>query len=259
MNSNQERFITKLPIIRGVIKKVDNTVKEKGLVGAMKHLVARSHSKIVVVGFDTVLENVLKAKSVVIVANHPFEAEPAALISTLPERKDISLIINSDFMHISKELDEYFIPVFVGHHKHEKGRDFLGVFFNTIMPQKRESDEEARVKNRESIANASQKLKQGGLVIIFPGKRGINGKWFSGVGHLLKGVGQNVYIVKAYIEGTSNKDRLRVFGRAGKLLPQLKVYFAKPETFVNDNREGKEIAQMLEAEYNEWIETFHQL
>lgn len=255
MNKNQERFITKLPIIRGAIKKVDKTVHEKGLIGATKHLVKRSKTNLIVTGWDAELETVLQTKPVVIVANHPYEGEPAALISTLPERRDVSLIINSDFMHISKELDEYFIPVFVGHHKHAKGRDLLGVFFNTIMPQKRESDDEARVKNRESVAKATQKLKVGGMVIIFPAKRGINGRWFSGVGHLLKSVGDNVYVVKAYIEGTSNKDRLRVFGRAGKFLPQLKVNFAKPKHFTSNAKEGKEIAQMLEAEYNEWIET----
>lgn len=255
MNKKQERFITKLPIIRGVIRKVDATVKEKGLVGAMKHFAARSHSKIGVVGFEVELENVLQTKSVVLVANHPFEGEPAALISSLPDRRDISLIINSDFMHISKELDKYFIPVFVGHHKHAQGRDLLGVFFNTLMPQKRDSDEEARVKNRESMTKASQKLKHGGMVIIFPGKRGINGKWFSGVGHLLKSVGSEVYVVKAYIEGTSNKDRLRVFGKSGRFLPQLTVYYAKPNKFESGAKEGKEIAQMLEAEYNEWVKT----
>lgn len=252
---SKRRAITKLPVIRGVIRKVDKTVKEEGLVGAMKRLAVRSHSKIVVAGYDTQLEIVLQTKPVVIVANHPYEGEPAALISTLPERRDISLIINSDFMNISIELDEYFIPVFVGHHRHAQGRDFLGVFFNILMPQKRDSDEEARAKNRESIATASQKLKNGGLVIIFPGKRGVNGKWFSGVGHLLKSVGSEVYVVKAYIEGTSNKDRLRVFGKSGRFLPQLTVYYAKPNKFESGAKEGKEIAQMLEAEYNEWVKT----
>ena len=76
-----------------------------------------------------------------------------------------------------------------------------------------------------------------------------------GSGFLASDIFSKASGVKAYIEGTSNKDRLRVFGKSGRFLPQLTVYYAKPNKFESGAKEGKEIAQMLEAEYNEWVKT----
>lgn len=237
-------------------KKLDESLQKIGLQMTAAKLLKYSHTKLLIKNLTPTLIEILKDQPVVVMGNHPFEAEPIVLIASLPPRKNVKLIINSDFMNISKELDKHLIPVYVAHHPHEKGRDFLGLIYNTIFPVKKNSQEKAQQKNRESISKAAKYIKKGEMILIFPGKRGVNGKWFSGIGHLLKGVGDNkVFVVNCYIEGTSPLDRLRFIKGIGFLLPKITVTFGKAEDFKYQRYDGKEIVHKLEEDYNGWFES----
>jgi hypothetical protein len=117
--------------------------------------------------------------------------------------------------------------------------------------------DEEHAKNINSIDLAIKKVKDGGLVIIFPGRRSRDGHWFSGVGHLIKGLGRNsnAHIIKVYVEGTSNADYLRMLPLLGKFLPTITIHYSLStpvSSFFEDD--GKKIAAKLETKYNQWVE-----
>ena len=236
--------------------KIDKSLNENGIQITARKLLIYSSTRLVVDGLTPQLKEILQNEAVVIVANHPFEAEPIVLFSSLPPRKNVKLIINSDFMNISKKLNSYLIPVYVSHHKREKKRDLIGWVFNAIFPTKVYSKDEAQAKNKENIEIASELLKKGEMILIFPGKRGVNGRWFSGVGHMLKGTGgSNVYIVNCFINGTSYFDRLRFVKLIGRILPKITLTFSDAQAFKYKNYDGKTIAEKLEKEYLAWVES----
>lgn len=91
---------------------------------------------------------------------------------------------------------------------------------------------------------------------MFPGRRAVDNRWFSGIGYLLKGAktDKKIYVVMAYIQGTSDLDYLRIIPGLSKFLPEIKVTFNYPQE-VNDilDKNPKEITSILEEEYNDWI------
>lgn len=102
-------------------------------------------------------------------------------------------------------------------------------------------------------------MRNGGLIVIFP--EGILPKgsaWLNGIGHLLTSIrGHSVFYVKAYVEGTSHFDPLRMILR-GWLFPPLKVYFGVPQdvdSILRKVQKPRELTQHLQKEYNNWLKT----
>jgi hypothetical protein len=208
-------------------------------------------------GKNDLVKKVLEKKAVVIVANHPFESEEVALIASLPSRSDTYLVVNSHFMGVIPSLDNYLIPVYIWHHvTREKSKKFLGILLHKFHPTPVYSPQEEHKRNIKSIDRATQIVRKGGVVIIFPGRRSIDGHWFSGVGHLLKGLGKDsdAYVVKAYVHGTRDFDYLRILPGLGRFMPPIFVSFATP-TKVDDvyDEDGKKITNKLETEYDSWV------
>ncbi len=89
------------------------------------------------------------------------------------------------------------------------------------------------------------------------GGRGKHGKWFDGIGYLLKDVSiKNAYIVKSYIHGTSHIDYLRLLPGIRRLMPKIYVYFSPPtvlSNYVNSRTQSKLIKDNLERDYNNWV------
>lgn len=249
-----------LPIIGPFLRNLDTDVKTVGLQKAMMRIVLRSKTNLIIHGKEGITEEILKKKPVIIVANHPYDSEEVALIAALPSRRNTYLIVSSHFLGVSSGLDKHLIPVYIWHHVTDgKPKKFFGKLLHTLHPTPIYSPEEEHRRNKQSIESATQLVKKGGVVIIFPGRRSTNGHWFSGVGHLIRGLGKNTdaYIVKTYIQGTSDMDYLRMLPNVGKFMRPIRITFAKPTKaatiFVND---GKKIASQLELEYNQWVKTF---
>ena len=221
-----------IPIIKNYIKTIEFFVEEYGLQEGMRKLAQRYQTKFEVYGFDKETENILKTQPVVIAANHPYELETMALIAALPKREDAYLIINAGVLGIIPVLDKYLIPVYIRHHYKNTApiyRKLSGIFIEKLQKIKTITAEEEHRKNIESIKNASLKVQNGGLVMIYPQRHGDKGKWYPGIGHLIKGIeNKNAYYVQAYISGTSPWDYLRLMPFINRIFPTIKVFFDKP-------------------------------
>jgi 1-acyl-sn-glycerol-3-phosphate acyltransferase len=246
-------LLLKLPLISRFIGNVERNINKFGFQEGMRKVIEKSGSKLAVRGLTLEVERILKEKAVVVVSNHPNEAETLALIAALPKREDARLIVNFRFAHFCPSLEKYFIPVYVDHHiggKHK--RNIFGRLMKKANPVASLSPDEEHRRNIKSIRKASQVVINGGLIIIFPERRSKDGLWFSGVGHLLKGAKakRKIYIVNAFNEGTSDWDYFRIIPGMGRFLPSVTLTFGKPK-IVNHllTKDPKEITKILEKQY----------
>lgn len=248
-------FLNKIPILGGILRNFDKTVEEKGFQPAMVDFLEKHECKLTINGRSGKTDNVLNNHPLVITANHPFDFDMGPLIAALPARDDISIIIASEFMGIGPNTDKHFIPVFINRYLN-KFHIYKIFHIGPVLV-----NEQEHKRNIESIQNAALRVKNGGIVIIFPcGVRKSEINWFPGIGYLLKDIGKTTkaYYLKAYIKGTSNLDLLRLIPGIRRLLPSLKVSFSESEEISSileksDNPEN--ITKDLQKNYIEWVET----
>jgi len=247
-------------MIRGIIQEIDKNIRENGITWGMQKLLKRSNTKLVIKTNPKIIE-VLEKYPGVVVANHPAEADVVAILAAIEKRKDVYLIINSNVKNVSSSLDNHLIPVYINKKIKQSwsGRLKLKIWgcFHKIPDY---SQEEEHQKNIESINLAIEKVNQGALVIIFPDGGNKKSYWLSGVGHLINGIKlkNKSFVTRAYIEGTSHFDYLRLFPLLGKFLPKFKVSFAKP-LMINQLKKSspKETTKYLETKYGNWINSFN--
>lgn len=242
-----------------IIKQIDNEIKKDGCSKALQNLIKRVHSEMVVKNCCGEVKEVLEKKPTLIIANHPAEAEVLVLLAAIPKRKDIYLIANHSFMKILPSFDKHIIPVYIAHRINgAKKVDFLKYsLLKKIHDSESICQEEAHKKNIESIATAAKKVNEGALVIIFPGAGNKDGKFLSGIGHLIKNIQKcsEANLVMAHINGTSNWDYLRIIPGVGRLLPKFVVNFSVPIKINQIKlKDPKETANKLDKKYNTWVE-----
>jgi hypothetical protein len=246
-----------LPVVGKIIKETDNLIREKGVQPAFRELIKRSGTKLLINNKNEETIKILKEYPVIIVANHPAEADVLALLGSLEKRNNFHLIINSSFLNICPNLDKFLIPVGITNRLMSKpGLKIRLRIFKKIHNLPTVSSEEEHEKNIKSIALATERLNHGSAIVIFPGGGGEGGKWFSGVGHMINGVTtkEKTFIIKAYIEGTSDFDYLRVIPGMAKILPPFKITFDIPTRLDQlECNNPKATALKLEEEYNSWI------
>ncbi|HEX9007950.1 MAG TPA: 1-acyl-sn-glycerol-3-phosphate acyltransferase, partial [Patescibacteria group bacterium] len=244
--------ISHLPILGHAIETVDNEIECLGYQKAMMQVLLKTGAKVNITKKDKITK-ILKEEAVLVVANHPAEADVPLLLSALDQRDDTYLIMNSGFVSFCPSFNKHIIPVHIAHNLIHNSKDNLKFrLLKKIHQSMTLTPEEAHRKNVESIKSAAEKIDNKALVAIFPGAGGEDGKWKSGVGYLISQVKNknNVKIVMAYIEGTSNKDYFRIIPGASKLLPTLRVRFSEPlEMDIFKDDEAKTAAQKLETEY----------
>ena len=243
--------------MKNFLKKLDEHIKIHGLQKGMLNLIKWTKTPLTVEGLTPELKRVLKEEAAVVVANHPFQAEVFALLASLPPRKNAFLIATHEFYGIFPHLDQHLIPVYVKHHSPptKKEQFFLKLLY-FFHPSEILTADQAHQKNILSIDTASQKVRDGSLVIIFPEVRRTE-KWQAGVGYLLKNIKGNkkVYFVQAHIEGTTGKDYLRLIPFVKRFLPAFKIFFAKPlkiNDIVNKTDDAKKTAAFLAERYYNW-------
>lgn len=251
------KTLSDLPLIGNFIRTIDQDIKRQGFIQTMRNAVMRSHTKLVVQGLSREVKDILQTKPAVVVANHPNEAEVIALIASLPERKDVYLIVNARMVGIIKDLDRHLIPVYIEHHNNPyHHNEVLSYLLRTYHPKKTLTPEEEHELNIKSIGRAAQIVNGGGLVIIFPGRRSIDGHWFPGVGHLVKKIinRKGTYIVQVFSQGTSWMDYLRLIPFIGFLLPVITMNFAQTVNVSEVWHENpKKITSNIENIYHHWI------
>ncbi len=251
-----------LPIVGKYFQELDHAVGEKGLQTAMMDLIKQTHSKLEVNGLDEETRQVLAQKPALLIANHPYDAEGIPLIASLPQRNDIYIIGTSAFQGVGTNVVEHLIPVYTT--DHAKASPKLSVKLGQrlnfrITPEL--SSEEAKAINKQVVGTAVRKLKEGALVVLFPGGiKGKEAKWFSGLGKIVNLLGSegHVSLVKAYVEGCSNFDPLRFVPGIRHILPKLKVTFAKPQAFSEISTEqlsSRKLTNSLQQEYEAWVKS----
>ncbi|MGI5826404.1 MAG: hypothetical protein ACOX50_03250 [Patescibacteria group bacterium] len=258
---NHPSKANRLLFIKNYLKNLDEHLKRDGLQNGMLNLIKWTKTPLAIEGLSAQLSQILKEEAVVVVANHPFQAEVFALLAALPPRKNAFLIATDEFYGILPHLDQHLIPVYVKHHSSptKKEQMFLKLL-HFFYPSKILPIDQAHKKNILRIDEASQKVNRGGLVIIFPEVRRRE-KWQAGVGYLLKNIKSNkkTYFVQAYIEGTTPKDYFRLIPLVSRFLPPFKITFAKPlevNDIVNKTDDGKKTAALLAEQYYTWASSF---
>jgi len=192
---------------------------------------------------------------VLLVANHPAEIDVLVTLASIEERRDWYIVINSMFVGKIEKLDKHFIPVYIDHNLDNNAFSLREQIFFLFHKKKRLSKEESQERNRKSIQRAAEMLDKGALVIIYPGPNRVTGKWYKGVGHIMRQIRNKskVSVVAAFIEGTSKWDYWRLIPGVSKLLPSFKVSF-KLMGKINDiwEREVTLSTEKLENSYHNW-------
>lgn len=241
-----------------LIKRLDNKIEEVGFQRAMVKVITYTSTRIKTHNKTVDVINILRTKPAILVANHPAESDVIALIASLCHRQDLHLVINSSFLHICPNLSKHLIPVYVHHRNTGNLRlRLLNLFHQTQEFPKNK----AHQKNISSIAKASQKINQGSLVIIFPAGGGYNRLWFNGIGHLITNLknSKDVYLIMAYIQGTSVFDYLRLLPGLGKIFPPITIHFAAPKIINNlINQKPKAIVRVLNQQFEGWRDSIDQ-
>ena len=261
---NQENLmrLDEIPLLGLLAKKVDKMVGQLGLYEAARELVRESATKLEVKNQTSETQDILRNKPAVVVYNHPYDAEPAALIASLPPRADISLVTTETLLGLGNNLAKYFLPIYYTEQskiKKEAERFFkipeiLRVRFSPVL-----NEFEKAKKNWQTLKLAAQRVINGSLVGIAPeGSWGKEKKWFTGIGHLLKEISSDTdaYFVRVYIKGTSDLDILRLFHLTGTVLPKIEVVFDTPKKIADllqGNPSAKEITSREEASYKSWV------
>jgi hypothetical protein len=241
-------------LLNGPLKNFDNKVKNVGFNKAILGLLKNTGTKLEIEGKENIKEN-LQKDGIIIVANHPAETDVPALLATLEQRKDVYLIINSMFVGLLKNMDKHLIPVYVTHGFKESKFDIKERLFFWMTGKKILSKEESQIKNKVSLKKAGKILRNGGVVIIYPGPNLKDGRWFPGVGYLIDEAKSNkkIKVLMAHIEGTSKWDYIRLVPGVAKIMPNFRVTFSN---FLNISEvwqnEAKKTAWYLESVYKNW-------
>lgn len=239
------------------MRRVDAQIKRMGFPGAFKSLLNQTGSRLTIKNRSQI-GKILKKERVLIVANHPAEADVLVLLASIYKREDAYLIANHSFLNILPSLDKNIIPVYINHRIYDKKNfdTFKLRAFRRIHHSEKLDKQISHQKNINSISLAAKKINQGGLVMIFPMAGEENNRFMSGVGHIAMGIKnpKKVKVVMAFIEGTSNWDYFRIVPLLGKLLPRLRITFSKPMPMNQFGDNGaREIAKNMEVEYKRWM------
>lgn len=253
------RLIKNLPILGKVVKDFEKDVAKSSLKKASLNLIKKTGGRLKIKGLSKKLKKVFANSSVLVVCNHPYDIEMLPLLAALEDRKDICVIVAAELLGIGPNVSQYLIPVYINKKTLQKSKKLSIKLFKNLPLRPGLTFKQERSQNIQAIKNAVQKLNKGAMVLMFPaGLMGKDSDWFSGIGWLVQGLGKKsqVYLVNAYIKGTSNFDILRLVPGIGKLFPGFKVVFSKPQKissfFKNNINNPKKLAKKLQKKYDFW-------
>ncbi|MFA5025621.1 MAG: 1-acyl-sn-glycerol-3-phosphate acyltransferase [Candidatus Shapirobacteria bacterium] len=249
--------------VRKILRPINKNLKNDGLSLTLKKIVNQV-SRGFTINIPKNTEKVLKNDSVLLICNHPAQADVLLLLSAIPSRKKTFLIVMSGILSILPAINKYLIPVYISHRFNERSQpDWKMELLKKFHFTPEYSQEIAHKKNIKSITLATQKINEGSLVGIFPAGGSENGRDFlPGVGHIIKNLKypEKTKIVMAHVSGTSTWDFLRILPFFSKLLPKFKIEFSQvldASDFVGDD--GRVIALNLQNTYDQWSLPFYPL
>lgn len=255
-----------LPFLNLLGDRIENLITHLGIQKAAQEMFNFSHSQVKVEGLTPELKKILKDESGLIISNHPYDIEPIAVVAKLPPRQNFSIIATHTICGLSKKFTEYIIPVFnvdqnLSSEKSNRLIKIPNFMKDGFCPK---ITDLAKTKhNLNSIKEAANRIKQNGLVFLAPeGSKGKEGKWFPGIGHLLKEIGSdtNAYFIQTFVRGTSDFDMARILPVVGRFMPKIEVFFGKPlliKSLLTQNLSATLIAEKLESDYKNWVKSIY--
>ena len=235
-------------------KRVGSRVESDGVVSTFRGIL-ESLGGVMESEKGSMEKEALSKSGVLLVAKHPAEIDVLVTLASIEERRDWYIVINSMFVGKIEKLDKHFIPVYIDHNLDNNAFSLREQIFFLFHKKKRLSKEEAQERNRKSIQRAAEMLDKGALVIIYPGPNRVTGKWYKGVGHIMRQVKNKskVKLIAGFIEGTSKWDYWRLIPGVSKLLPNFKVSFKLIGRISNIWEEEASLStEKLENIYNNW-------
>jgi hypothetical protein len=234
------------------IKRIEKSVLELGFQEGLRREIKRSNSKFLVFGKEEI-RDILAEAPVIIVFNHPHEVETLACLAALPDREDVFMVATYLLMGLMPAIDKHLIPVYV------RQRDVIPRKISAFILEHFAGKggitlEEKHQRNIQSIRDAAEKVRQGGLVMISPNPD--NKKWHAGIGWMINNAGsmEQAYYIKVHVFHSSLIDYLRLIPGLGRILPTIKIYFSAPVKLSRIwQTDGKKLTLELEEEYNEWV------
>lgn len=249
--------------IRRILRPVNLNLKTKGVSPALKEVVIKCSSAFNI-EMPEATKNIMEKNGVLVVCNHPAQADVLVLLAAIPHRKDTFLVAMHSLMSILPAINKHIIPVYIGHLLDVKVHNkFIYGLFKKMHFNKEYSQEVAHKKNIKSMVFAAKKIDEGALVGIFPTGGLKNSREFlPGVGHIIKNLKspKKASIVMAYVSGTSSWDFFRVIPVLNKIFPKLRIKFSEPmqaEKFIAEN--GRQISHNLQKVYDRWSIPFEHL
>lgn len=249
--------------VRRILRPINKNLRNHGISHTLRDIVNK-----VSTGFTiNILKNtkkVLKNDRVLLICNHPAQADVLLLMAAVPLRKKIFVITMHSLLSILPAFNKHIIPVYISHRFNLRDQpDWKVELLNKIHFSPEYCDTVAHQKNIKSINLATQKIDEGSLVCIFPAGGSQNGRDFlPGVGHIIKNLKykENTKIVMAHVSGTSTWDFLRILPLVKYFLPKFKLEFSEAlnaSDFIGDN--GRAIALSLQNVYDRWSLPFYPL
>lgn len=263
VNSLMPRTLYSTFGVKRILRPINHSLKIHGLSPTLKSIVEKVSRKFTI-NISPKTKKILKNDRVLLICNHPAQADVLLLLSAIPHRPKVFLIAMHNLWSILPAINKHLIPVYIGHRFEERSRpDWKVELLNKIHFTPQYSQEIAHQKNIKSISLATQKIDEGSLVAVFPAGGSQNGRDFlPGVGHIIKNLKypEKTKIIMAHVTGTSTADFLRILPFFGKILPNFKIEFSEAlnaSDFVGDD--GRAIAKNLQGVYDQWSLPFYPL
>lgn len=249
--------------VRRILRPINKNLRNNGISHTLKDIVNKVSTGFTI-NISKNTKKVLKNDRVILICNHPAQADVLLLMSAIPPRKKIFVITMHSLWSILPAFNKHIIPVYISHRFEKRDKqDWKVELLNKIHFSPEYCDTVAHQKNIKSINLATQKIDEGSLLCIFPAGGSLNGRDFlPGVGHIIKNLKykEDTKIVMAHVSGTSTWDFLRIIPLVKYLLPKFKIEFSdaiNASDFIGDN--GRSIALNLQNVYDRWSLPFYPL
>lgn len=240
-----------------LMHKIDLDIKQNGLGKAMESIFSKTHTEIILNKECIEVDKALEKEPTLVICNHPSEAEVLVLLMELGKRKDLYMVVNHNFTNILPTLDSHIISVYISDRLVKDKSNWKFRIMKKIHKVDHFGKEECHSKNIKSIEKASKKISEGALVAIFPAAGVKSGKFLDGVGYIIKNLTNKskAKLVMAHVRGTSTWDYLRFIPLVNRIMPAIKINFAKPiDIFKYSKEDAKMITSEVERDYFRWTE-----
>lgn len=249
--------------VRRILRPINKSLRNHGISETLREIVKKTSTGFII-NISKNTKKVLKNDRVLLICNHPAQADVLLLLSAIPRRPKVFVVVMHGLLSILPAINKHLIPVFVAHRLDDGSvKDWKFRLFNKIHFSPQYSNETAHKKNIKSITLATQKIDEGSLLAIFPAGGSRNGRDFlPGVGHVIKNLKypKVTKIVMAHVTGTSTFDFLRIIPFVNKFLPKFKIEFSEALNASDfTGNDGRTIANNLQNVYDRWSLPFYPL